>query len=445
MFDKTIRWVAAVTLALLPATALADDDFMVFGGDTYVSGQTANLDADSSRSAFVSGFSASIDAAVTKDAHIAGGHVSVDAPVSGDLYAAGFWIAIDGPVGGDLSASGYSVSLERKATVGGNSRIAARSVDIDADLAGSLLAVAQDVTVNGTITGDVMLAVDNLTFGPNARIDGLLSYVGPQDIEIPESVISADRVTHRRIAGAALSSLARMTAAGEALHDLRENGAVRTAAEIAAGKEAVKIAGEMTFGHDEDNVWALLAGFLVTLIAYVIIAAIFFNFAPARTEAVRARLMAKPFASLCYGFLALSMLVGAVPVAAITIVGVVLIPFVILLIVAACILSYLVAAYAFAWGILSRIKPISPSLTNKLLATAAGIVLLSMTHYLWFFGWIINLAVVLTGLGAIAAFCGKRAMARRAESGPGSTATTDEAENPKVAGSAEGEESPDRP
>ncbi|TNB48161.1 hypothetical protein FF124_07420 [Martelella lutilitoris] len=417
MMDRTIRLAAAAVLALLPATALADDDLMVFGGDTYVSGQTANLDTDSGRSAFVSGFSASIDAAVTKDAHIAGGHVSVDAPVSGDLYAAGFWIAIDGPVGGDLSASGYSVSLEKNATIGGNSRIAARTIEIDADLAGSLLAVAQDITINTEITGDVMLAVDNLTFGPNAKIDGLLSYVGPQDIEIPESVISADRVTHRRIAGAALSSLAQMTAAGEALHDLRENGAVRTAAEIAAGKEVVKVAGEKTFGHDDDNVWALLAGFLVTLIAYVIVAAIFFNFAPARTETIRVRLMAKPFASLCYGFLALSMLVGAVPVAAITIVGIVLIPFVILLIVAACILSYLVAAYAFAWGILSKIKPISPSLTNKLLATAAGIVLLSLTHYLWFFGWIINLAVVLIGLGAIAAVCGKGMMARREESG----------------------------
>ncbi|PRX07270.1 UNVERIFIED_ORG: hypothetical protein BCL66_11386 [Martelella mediterranea] len=437
MIDTAKRLLTVALLALIPSVVFADDDVMVFGGDTYASGKMSNLDTNSPRSAFVSGFSASLDGPVAKDAHIAGGHVSVDAPVSGDLYAAGVWVTVDGPVGGDLSVSAYSVAVETKATVGGNSRIAARSVEIDSDLAGSLLAVAQDVTINGTITGDVMLAVDNLTFGPDAKIAGLLSYVGPQDIEIPESVIAADRVIHRRVAGAALSSLAQMTAAGEALHDLRENGTVRTAAEIAAGKEAVKIAGEETFGHD-DGFWALLAGFLVTLIAYVIVAAIFFNFVPERTEATRARLMAKPLASLCYGFLALSMLVGAVPVAAITIVGIVFIPFVVLAIFVACVLAYLVAAYAFAWAILSRIKPISPSLTNKLLATAAGIVLLSMTHYLWFFGWIINLAVVLMGLGALAAVCGRRMLSRK----DGPTATGPENIEPQGAPARENGEGP---
>nr|WP_272210415.1 hypothetical protein [Marinicella sp. W31]MDC2876296.1 hypothetical protein [Marinicella sp. W31] len=214
MIGTAKRLVIAGVLALSPAAAFADDDVMVFGDDTYVSGQTTNLDTDSPRSAFVSGFSASINGPVAKDAHIAGGHVSVDAPVAGDLYAAGFWVAIDGSIGGDLSASGYSVSLEKNASIGGNSRVSARSIEVDAPMSGSFLAVAQKIAINAPITGDVMIGITELTFGPDARIDGTLTYVGPKSIEIPENVISPDRVIHRQFAGTALSTLAQMSAAG---------------------------------------------------------------------------------------------------------------------------------------------------------------------------------------------------------------------------------------
>nr|WP_272210416.1 hypothetical protein [Marinicella sp. W31]MDC2876297.1 hypothetical protein [Marinicella sp. W31] len=188
---------------------------------------------------------------------------------------------------------------------------------------------------------------------------------------------------------------------------------VRTTAEGVATKAAVNVAKNQLLGGDDAGFWALLAGLLVTLIIYLVIVAIFLAYVPGRTEAVRARLAAKPFSSLCLGFLFLSMLVGAVPVAAVTVVGIVFIPFILLAIFAACVLAYLVATYTMAWAVLSRIKPIVPSLLNKLLATAAGLVLLSLTHYLWFFGWIINLAVVLFGLGAIAAVCAKTMLARR--------------------------------
>ena len=439
MGRAAIRLMAIAMLALLPGLANADDDVMVFGQDTYATGQTTTLDVASPRSAFVSGFTASLDGPVTKDAHIAGGHVSVDAPVSGDLYAAGAWVSIDDAVGGDISASGYSVSLDKNAAVGGNTRIAARSIEIDAPLSGSFLAVAGTLTINTVITGDVMLTVNKLTFGPDAKIDGNLVYVGPQSIEIPESVIPADRVTHQKIAGAALSSLAQFTAAGQTLHDIRENGALKTAAEVAGGKEAATLAvDEMRGGHSQ-GFWALLAGFLISLIAYLVIAAIFFAYVPGRTETVRARLVEKPFASLGYGFVSLSMLIGSIPVAAMTIIGIVFIPFLALFAFAACMLAYLVAAYALSWWALSSIKPLTPSLINKLLATAAGIVLLSLTHYLWFFGWIINIAVVLIGLGAMTALCGHTMLAKRAEKKeaeePASIATapqTDTPEEPKT-------------
>lgn len=413
MAHKAIGLAAAMVMTLLPGMVMADDDFTVFGGDTYASGQTPTLDEPSPRSAFVSGFSPSIDASVARDAHVAGGHVSIDAPISGDLYAAGFWISVDGPVGGDITASGYSVSLDRNVTVGGNSRIAARSIEIDGDLSGSLLAVAQNVTINGEISGDVLVAIDHLTFGPDARINGNLVYVGPRTADIPASVIDPGRVVHKKIAGQALSTLAQLTAVGEALHELRENGALRTAAEVAAGKKAVEITAGMIADHHQQTFWSQLADFITTLVINLVVVALFFWLAPKRTEFSRARLQARPFASLGYGFLALSMLIGAIPVAAVTIVGIVLIPFLILLAVIACYLAYLLATYALAWWAFTAIRPVAPTMVNRLLATAVGLALFSLLHYVPYIGWIANVAIMLTGLGAISALCGHHMLARR--------------------------------
>lgn len=405
------------------------DGTMVFGGDTYASGKTTTLDQPSPRSAFVSGLSATLDGPVKKDAHLAGGHVTVDAAIAGDLYTAGAWVIIDNTVGGDVSAAGYSVSLNSSAAVGGNARIAASEIDVNAPVSGSLLAAAGEIAINAEISGDVMLTAEDITFGPNARINGTLTYVSPSAIEIPSSVIAPDKVKHKRLTRAALATLARMTIAGEFLQDMDENGnfsdAAKSAAKTAAEKEALSVANNQLRDGDRESFGGLLAGFLVTLACLLLITALLLASMPERLEKTRKRLVSRPFSSLGYGFVALSALIGAVPVSAMTIIGLPLVPFFMLIVVIAWIMAYITATYALAWRVVLAIKPMSPTLINRLLATAAGFVLLSLTHYLWFFGWIINLLVVLAGLGAIATTCGKRMIERSvrgddasAESGP---------------------------
>ena len=394
---------ATLLIALLPATALADGT-MVFGGDTYASGKTTTLDQPSPRSAFVSGLSATLDGPVTKDAHLAGGHVTVDAAVAGDLYTAGAWVIIDNTVGGDVSAAGYSVSLNSSAAVGGNARIAASEIDVNAPVSGSLLAAASEITINAEISGDVMLTAEDITFGPDARINGTLNYVSPSAIEIPSNVIAPDKVQHKRLTRAALATLARMTIAGEFLQDMDENGNFSDAAKSAANNQLRD--------DDRGNFGSLLVGFLVTLACLLLITALLLTSMPECLEKTRKRLVSRPFSSLGYGFVALSALIGAVPVSAMTIIGLPLVPFFILIVVIAWIMAYITATYALAWKAVLAIKPMSPTLINRLLATAAGFVLLSLTHYLWFFGWIINLLVVLVGLGAVATTCGKRMIER---------------------------------
>ena len=413
MAHKAIGLAVAMAITLLPGISMADDDFTVFGGDTYASGQTPKLDDPSPRSVFVSGFSPSIDASVAKDAHIAGGHVSIDAPIAGDVYAAGFWVSIDGPVSGDVSASGYSVSLGKAADVGGNTRVASRSLDIDGNLSGSLLAVAQNVTINGEISGDVLVAIDHLTFGPDAKINGSLVYLGPRDADIPASVIDPDRVIHKRIAGRAITTLAELTAAGETLNKLKDGKAVKTAVEVTAAKKAVQVTAVALSGHEQKSFWTELADFIAALVINLIVVALLFWLMPRRTELTRARLQDRPLGSLGYGFIAMAALIGVVPVAALTIVGIVLIPFFILFAVIVCYIAYLLAAYALAWWALNAIKPVPQTFVNRLLATAAGLALFSLLHYVPYVGWIANIAITFLGLGAVFALAGLHMLTRR--------------------------------
>lgn len=421
-------------LACLPAAALADDsDHIVFGGDIYASGTTVTLKQDSPRSAFVSGFSANIDAPVERDAHIAGAHIDVSAPIGGNLYAAGFWLVIDDMIGGDVTAAGYSVSLDDGASVGGNARITARNITIDAPVSGSLLATAQTIDIDTEISGDVMLVAGKINFGANARIDGSLVYVSPTAIAIPESVIPADRVIHRQVVSDGFATLVRLGIAGAALHDMVENGdlgdTVRNAAISSAETAATKAVINGVTGSDKSgksSFVAMAVSALVTIVILLAITAALVSLAPKRTEQVRTRLTERPWASLVYGLLALSLVIGTVPVAIMTLVGIVLVPFLLVAIVIIWVLAYLMAVYTLSWWAVTAIRPFSPTLVNRMLAMFIGLVIVAVAHLYLLLGWIVGLLLVLFGLGGMSATCARIWMDRKDT--PKATTTEDTAE-----------------
>lgn len=164
------------------------------GGDVLRLGETgAPLNA--ARDVLAAGATVSLDGAVAQDTHAAGFDVDVDATTGGDLYAMGFSVGLRGPIGGDLTASGFTVRTGAGAEVGGNVRIVAGRVTIDGPVLGTLAAAGGKVTLNSAISGDVLLAGETVTFGPDARIDGTLTYSTPARMEIPARVVPADRIT----------------------------------------------------------------------------------------------------------------------------------------------------------------------------------------------------------------------------------------------------------
>ncbi|HEU4382627.1 MAG TPA: hypothetical protein VFR85_03900 [Anaeromyxobacteraceae bacterium] len=195
---------ALVLLALaVPAAAAQEARGMVVLRGTY------------DENVYLAGGTVDSRAKVRGDVCAAGGQVSVAGDVSGDVMAGGGQVDLVGSVGGDVRAVGGQVRFA--GDVGGEAVVAAGTVGIDADasiggralLAGSRLQVAgrvgkalraagREVILSGEVGGDVEVAAERLDVLETARIDGKLTYVGPEPARIAPGARIVGPVTHRR-------------------------------------------------------------------------------------------------------------------------------------------------------------------------------------------------------------------------------------------------------
>ncbi len=363
---------AAFIAALAVAPALAEDMTSVtVGGDVYASGTSVAISQSSPRDVFMMGFSTRLGQAAAGNVHAGGMSVNIEAPVGGDLYASGFNVNVSGPVTRDVTAAGANLKLAKTAEVGGNVRMVGGNITVEAPISGSLVAAGGSVDVEGQVAGDARLTAGTLSFGPDARIAGTLTYSAPQQIEIAPAIVAPERVHFTKLEGP------------QAI-------------------DAVKQVGDHPWRWMRPS-WSFLFGsFVVTIAFLVAIAAIFMSFAPAASERLRTETLAHPFRSLLLGLLGLATLIGLVPVSAMTVVGIPLIPVAILFIVVAWIGGYLLGAYALSWRVATAFAGTPRGLGGGLIALAIGLVVLALLNFIPVLGWIVNLAVLLFGLGGFA-------------------------------------------
>lgn len=355
---------------LMTAPASADARFSI-GGDNYVSGPNATLSEPSPRDALAAGFSVDITGKVQKDAQAAGFDVNIDAPVGEDLNAAGFSVRVNQPITGDLSASGFNVQIRSGATVGGNARLAGANVVVDAPISGSLAARARSLTVNGAISGDARLAAAKLSFGPDAKIGGTLTYFAPEPIEIAPSVIAPDKVHF------------------EKLEPFGGMGFFRQPIEMP---------------HLWPSLLSVFFSFLVTLAFLFVVAAILLAMAPLTVESLRERTIGRPFLSMGLGVLGLGMLIGLIPISAMSVIGIPLIPIILLAITVFWVLGYLLGIYALSWRVADALGELPTTMSARLAVLVIGLVIAAALNFIPFFGWLINLLILFMGLGGLVAW-----------------------------------------
>jgi hypothetical protein len=153
----------------IPATATTLKDLYLFGG-------TIRLDAPVQNDVVAAGGNISISKPVTGSAIVAGGNIRLSGPIGNTVRTAGGDISIESTIQRDLVVAGGTVMVTKDAAIGGDILFNGGKFTLDAPVKGKAIINGGEIVINNTINGDVSGEMGKLTLGPNAKINGNLSY-----------------------------------------------------------------------------------------------------------------------------------------------------------------------------------------------------------------------------------------------------------------------------
>ena len=358
-----IRHLAACLLVLaVPVAAQEPEDSVRIGDDVFMAGGSAVLQAAGADDVFAAAERVDIAAPVGGSALLAGRRVTTDAAVGGDLYAFGADVTVAAPVGGDATLAGYDVNVT--AEVGADLRASGRHVRVAAPVAGSALLAGATVHIDAAIAGDAEVTAGELSFGPGGRVGGRLTLHEDRPQPVPESAVPPDRIE-------------RVPADP---HEFDRVGAPRLG-------------------------WlALGSGFLIGVVVVAALGVIVASIAPEGLDGLRRVAGARPFRTFWVGFFTLAALIGAAVIATLSIVGIVAAPLLLALALALALLGYVIGVYLVGLAAWDRLGQLAPdSFPERALAALIGAALVGLVALVPFLGWLVLLALSLTGLGALCA------------------------------------------
>jgi hypothetical protein len=196
----------AALLACLPLQAAAADlrqgrDVTVGSGQTvsddiYAVGGAISIAGNINGSVIAAGGTITVSGTVSRDVIIAGGTVNVTGRVGGSIRAAGGTLTLNGPVEQDVVVTGGTVDLGSSATIGRDLVIAGGTATVSAPVARRIDMVAGDLTLRNRVGGDVRGRVDHLRLD-GAQIGGNLDYTSNNQVQVLNGAHVAGTVTRR--------------------------------------------------------------------------------------------------------------------------------------------------------------------------------------------------------------------------------------------------------
>jgi len=155
-----------------------------FGNDTFMAGSNVRVSDGSAGDAILAGGWISTSGVVQGDEVATGGQVNLDASVDGSVYAAGGHVRLDGKVARNARVGGGHIEIGPDADVQGGLSIGGGEVAVNGRVGKYLQVGAGSTRIDGHVSGDVDVASGELNIGPDAVIDGVLTYYGPQPATI---------------------------------------------------------------------------------------------------------------------------------------------------------------------------------------------------------------------------------------------------------------------
>lgn len=226
------RWPGAIGIALAAALliftpALAQDTTagnitldQDVTGNQYLFGNTVTVNGNVDGDLTVFGRSLTLNGEVTGDLLFGGSWLLIHGKVDGDVRTAGAVIVLDegNQIGGDLMGAGYSVEMRPGSSVGGQVLAAGAQIVLE-DVKGNVQTGSGSLRVNGEIGGNVTSSVGTakdassgdpfvgmrgqdpnmptastvpggLTFGPDGKIKGKLTYDSTQESQFPAGSVA---------------------------------------------------------------------------------------------------------------------------------------------------------------------------------------------------------------------------------------------------------------
>lgn len=155
--------------------------------DVYLFGGTIRVDAPVTNDVVAAGGDIAVNENVTNSIIAAGGNISISGSTGNTVRIAGGNMRIDGDITRDLVAAGGSITVTQDATIGGDVVVNGGTINLDGPIQGNVIINGGNATLNSTVAGDVTGTIGRLTLGPNARINGNLTYSSEERANIAES------------------------------------------------------------------------------------------------------------------------------------------------------------------------------------------------------------------------------------------------------------------
>jgi hypothetical protein len=180
--------VALVPLEVMAADLRQGSDVTIGQGQTvnddlYAGGGTISINGTVNGNVFAGGGTITVSGNVTGDLILGGGTINVTGQVGGSIIAGGGNLTLNGPVAKDIVATGGTIDVGGSGTIGRDLVVAGGTTTVSAPVGRRVQMSSGSLTLRNKVGGDVSGRVDHLKLD-GAQIGGNLDYTSDNQVEL---------------------------------------------------------------------------------------------------------------------------------------------------------------------------------------------------------------------------------------------------------------------
>lgn len=170
-------------------TIIIQDDKTL--SELYLFGNTIDVRSKVNNDIVAAGANIDLNNSVTGNVMAAGGTLKLKGQTAGSARVAGGNLLIDGLIGRDLMAAGGNVAVTKTSSIAGDLVLSGGEINLDGHVMGRAIINGGEVNLNGVFDKGVEGNIGKLSIGPDAKINGNLTYSSPERATIdPKAQIS---------------------------------------------------------------------------------------------------------------------------------------------------------------------------------------------------------------------------------------------------------------